>query len=210
MSKAPSCLTRYPSSRWLARRCTPKLSSGEFVNESQGTRPASRPSVHPFIHSFIHSSIHPSFISLVRDRFVMPRVNREERKSEPEGRGEEGGVERSGRARRAENKKRAKWPAGPVVSCDRKWHSFLAFPSTSISSNATTTTTTTITTVVFHEASRSQYTLSLSLFHVPLYNFAPRALPSPPSPRRAVTYPFLHARMNTAATTKDWTLLATR
>lgn len=57
-------------------------------------------------------------ICLFRDRFATPHVNRKE------GEGEEGGVERSGR--RAENKKRAKWSAGPVVSCDRKWHSFFA------------------------------------------------------------------------------------
>lgn len=63
-------------------------------------------------------------VSLVRDRFATPRVNRKE------GDEEERGVERSGR--RAENKKRAKWSAGPVVSCDRKWHSFFAsLPSSS-------------------------------------------------------------------------------
>ncbi|EFN60331.1 hypothetical protein EAG_04059 [Camponotus floridanus] len=63
-------------------------------------------------------------VHLFRDRFATSRVNRKE------GDEEERGVERSGR--RAENKKRAKWSAGPVVSCDRKWHSFFAsLPSSS-------------------------------------------------------------------------------
>lgn len=172
-------------------------SSDEFVNESRETRLP----VRPFIHPSNCPSVHPPSVSLVRDRFVMPRVNQEERKSEAEGR-EEGGVERSGRARRAENKKRAKWPAGPVVSCDRKWHSFFASPSTSTSN---TTTTTTITTVVFHEASRSQYQLPPSSSISPL-SLSLALLP----PRLAVTYPFLHARTNTAATTEDWPLLVTR
>lgn len=126
------------------------------------------------------------FIRCLILSFVRPRVNREE------GEGDKAqGRKRTWRGPDArahdEPKIRAKWLADPVVSCDRKWHSFLASsrpppPSSTKSSRRAGIST------------------------------APCSISLPPLPRpsrRVVTYPFLYARTN-AATTEDCPLLATR
>lgn len=94
---------------------------------------------------------------------------------------------------RDEPKIRAKWLAGPVVSCDRKWHSFLASSRPSPPSST---------------KSRKAGIRPPSFISPSSASLLP-SFSSSLAPRRVVTYPFLHARTD-ATTTEDYPLLATR